>query len=73
MLRDGVYIGPSYLLELGKLRLKPWADPEGDRRSGPPFLKNHKNIGFMSNTGPDPLKSHKATKPAFNGGRSSTR
>ena len=33
-----------------------------DRGSGPP-LKNHKNIGFLSNTGPDPLKNHKATKP----------
>ena len=29
-------------------------------------LENHKNIGFLSNTGPDPLKKHKATKPAFN-------
>ena len=27
----------------------------GDRGSGPP-LKNHKNKGFSSNTGPDPLK-----------------
>ena len=27
----------------------------GDRGSGPP-LKNHKNKGFLSNTGPDPLK-----------------
>ena len=36
----------------------------GGRGSGPP-LKNHKNIGFLSNTGPDPLKNHKATKPAF--------
>ena len=25
-----------------------------------------KNIGFLSNTGPDPLINHKATKPAFN-------
>ena len=24
-------------------------------------LKNHKNIGFLSNTGPDPLKNLKAT------------
>ena len=30
-----------------------------------PTLNNHKNIGFLSNTGPDPLKNHKATKPAF--------
>ena len=27
----------------------------GHRGSGPP-MKNHKNIGFLSNTGPDPLK-----------------
>ena len=24
------------------------------------------NIVFLSNTGPDPLKNHKATKPSFN-------
>ena len=35
----------------------PLADPEGGRGSGPPPpLKNNKNIGFLSNTGPDPLK-----------------
>ena len=28
----------------------------------------HKNIGFLSNTGPDPLKNHKATKPLCNVG-----
>ena len=39
----------------------------------PPPLKNHKNIGFLSNTGPDPLKNHKTTKPAFNVGSSSAR
>ena len=39
---------------------------------GPP-LKNHKNIGFSSNTGLDPLKNHKATKSAFNVGSSSAR
>ena len=40
------------------------ADPEGDRGSG---LKNHKVhvIGFLWNTGPDPMKYHKATKLAF--------
>ena len=30
--------------------------------TGPP-LKTHKAIAFLSNTGPDPLKNHKATKP----------
>ena len=32
----------------------------------PPPPENHKNIGFLCKTGPDPLKNHKATKPAFN-------
>ena len=36
-------------------------------------LKNHKNIGFLSNTGADHLKNHRATKPAFNVGPSSAR
>ena len=31
----------------------------GDRGSGPPHLKNHKNIEFLSNTGPHPLKFSK--------------
>ena len=31
-------------------------------------LKNHKAIGFLSNTGPDPMKNHKTTKPVFNVG-----
>ena len=45
-----------------------WADPEGGGGKGldPPPLKNHKNIGFLSNTGPDPLYRLKATKPVFN-------
>ena len=36
-------------------------------------LKNHKNIRFLSNTGPDPLKNYKATKSAFNVGPTSAR
>ena len=39
----------------------------------PPPPENQKNIGFFSNTGPDPLKNHKATKPAFNVGPLSAR
>ena len=42
-----------------------------DRGSGPPPLKNNRNKGFLSNTGLDPLKNRKATKPAFNVGPSS--
>ena len=32
----------------------------------PVHMKNHKNIGFLSNTGPDSLNNHKATKPELN-------
>ena len=46
--------------------------PEEGRGFGDPLHdKNHKNIGFLSNTGPNPLKYHKAIKPAFNVGPSS--
>ena len=47
------------------------ADPEGVTGGSGPPLKNHKNIGCLSNTGLDPLKNHKFTKPAFNVGTSS--
>ena len=40
----------------------------GTGGSDPP-LKNDKAIGFLSKTGPEPLKIHKATKPAFNAGQ----
>ena len=36
----------------------------------PPFRKI---MGLLSRTGPDPLKIHKATKPAFNVGPASAR
>ena len=36
-------------------------------------LENHKSIGFLSNAGPDSLKSYKATERAFNVGPSSAR
>ena len=45
--------------------LNAWANPEEGQGVRTP-LKNHQNIGFLSNTGPDHLKNHKATKPAFN-------
>ena len=35
--------------------------------------KNHKNIGFLSKTGTNPLKNYKAAKPAFNAGPSAKR
>ena len=42
----------------------------GSRGTGgpdpPPPLKNHKNIGFLNNTGPDPLHNHQATKVSKN-------
>ena len=36
--------------------------------SGPPPLKKHKNIAFLSNTDPEPLKNRIAAKQAFNVG-----
>ena len=39
----------------------------------PDHLKNHKNIGFLSNTGPDPLNDLNAAKLAFNVGQSLAR
>ena len=40
---------------------------------GPDPPENHKNIAFLSNTGPDHLKNHKATKRALNVGLSLAR
>ena len=44
----------------------------GGWMSGPP-LKNHKAIGFLGDTGLDPLKNYNAIKPAFNVRSSSAR
>ena len=44
-----------------------WADPEGTGVQTSPS-ENHKKSGFLTNTGPDPLKNHEATKPEFNVG-----
>ena len=47
-------------------------DPEGGQEVwNPP--ENQKNIGFLSNTGRDLMKNHKATKPELNVGPSSAR
>ena len=47
---------------------------EGGTGGQDPFPpENHKNIGFLSNSGPDPLKNDEATEPAFNVGPSSAR
>ena len=46
-----------------------WVDPEGGGGTGGPDPhpqpEKSQNIGFLSNTGLDLLKNHKATKPAF--------
>ena len=45
-------------------------DMRGSREEGqgPPPPEKLQNIGFLSNTGPVPLKNHKATNPAYNDG-----
>ena len=45
---------------------------DGDRGSAPQ-LKNHEAIWYLSNTGPDTMKNHQATKSTFNFGLSSAR
>ena len=52
----------------------PCADREGGGGAGvlTPSEKAQ-NTGFLSKTGPDRVKNHKATKPAFNVGPSSAR
>ena len=42
------------------------ANPEWGQGVRTPLYHKNTCIGFLSNTGPDPLKNHKATKPAFN-------
>ena len=42
----------------------PLSSSGGEQRVRRPIpLKYHKNMGFLSKTGPDPLKNHKAAKP----------
>ena len=43
----------QYFLEI--INCDPCADPEGGT-GGPDHPENHKNIEFLSSTGPDPLK-----------------
>ena len=44
----------------------------GGRGPGDSNMENHKAIGFLSNTGPDPRENHETTKPAINVRPSST-
>ena len=51
----------------------PCADPEGGGQGVRTPHEKSQKYRFHINTGPDPLKKHKATKPAFNVGPSSAR
>ena len=54
-----------------ELSVTSLGDPEREEGQGVRTpLKNHKNIGFLSNAGSESPKIHKATKPAFNVGPS---
>ena len=57
------FLGSYFNPPLNEFFDKLCAEPESFVRGGPTLttfffysLKNHKNIGFLSNTGPDPLK-----------------
>ena len=45
----------------------------GSRREGDRGSELPEKIGFLSKTGPDPVKNHKATKPVSNVWASSVR
>ena len=64
---------PISSLHTVQIKVKSCADPEGGRGVGgpDPHLENHKAIGFLINTGTDPMENYEATKPAFNVGPSS--
>ena len=61
----GTKISRERIIHHHLLVIKPqwftWVDPEGGTGGLNPLLKDHKNIGFPSNTGPDSLKNHKVT------------
>ena len=61
-------LGAAYVwMKHSQLMEDTCADPEGGTGGPDPRPpENHKNIGFLSNTGPDTQKNHKATKPALN-------
>ena len=61
----------SHCARLTRLSIFHVRGSRGRDRWSAPSWKNHKNIGFHSNTGSDSLKNHKTTKPAFNVGPSS--
>ena len=52
-------IGKNPYIHIFHARIK-----SGYRGSDTPSPEKHKNIGFLRNTGPDPLKNYKVTKPA---------
>ena len=65
------YIKMCWLLSFYNLTSDFLSEQAFARAGGPdPPPKNHKNIGFLSNTGPNPLENHNAAKPAFNVGLS---
>ena len=67
--------GPMFII---KIELNSWADPEGwggGGGAGAPDLHSEKSQKYRVSKQMvrNPLKNHKATKPAFNVGSSSTR
>ena len=65
----------SLAIPIALVRAVSCVDPDGGGGGQGVWThpENHKNIGFLSNTGPDSLKNHKTIKPAFSVGSSSAR
>ena len=59
-----MYVGFRYCGVLCQVRIE-WG---GGGTGAPDPPEKSQKLGFLSNTGPDPLKNHKATEPAFNAG-----
>ena len=65
----GLWKGCVCVVCLRRCVFLPFCKMHGSRGGtvGPesPSLKNHKNIGFLSNTGPDPLKISQSCKASM--------
>ena len=68
---NGIYANNQFLNKqasnLSECECEPsCADSEGGAQGVRTPSEKSQNIGFLSNTGPDPLENYKAAKPAFN-------
>ena len=56
LLYSEIYVNQEHVVYLSRSDSETFADPEEGQGVQTPPLENFKNIAFLSNTGPDPLK-----------------